>query len=256
MPNRILFPEFRDELEFTRYPFADTATLLSGDSQQAIDKDTFLDASLYPIGALEQVHIASIVVAPQAVTINLGDRRNTAIASGVFDPLDPPEAIEFTDRFGRPAGVLVSEPLRLARFSAWESRTHTFGPLAAEFVAGCVIPTPEPGLRGILTPDGDLVVGDVWLVGENGVVVRQDGDCVIRVDVVGDPLFVRRLCAPTDLFTTPNFLRTINDCPPNEFGEYRLEVGNDIAPDTVLRIVPVNDGLKIEAVGQLVRDEG
>lgn len=253
MPNRIVFPEFRDEFEFTRYPFADGATLVASNTSQEIEKDTFLDASLYIIGALEQVHISSVDVTPRLVTIWFSDRLNRNLASTSFDPLDPPVELEVQDAHDRPAGVLVSDAIRLSRFSAWDSTTHNFPIQATEFAASCVIPTPEAGVRGVLTEEAEMLAGDIWLVGDNGVVLREDGDCVIRVDIVGDPLFVRKLCQPIDLFDAPLFIKTINGCPPDEYGDFQLTVGDHLATDTVLRINPVDEGLQIEAIGELVR---
>ena len=114
------------------------------------------------------------------------------------------------------------------------------------------IPTPEPGLRGLLTPGGDLFTGDVWIVGDNGVVVRDTGDGNIRIDIVGDPLFRRKLCGSVELFNTPNIIRTINGCPPDEHGNFQLNVGDLITENTLLRINPTDTGLRIEAVGQTV----
>lgn len=253
MPERIIFPEFRDELEFTRYPFADGATLISSTTQHELEEDTFLDASLYPIGGGSQLHISRIIVEPREVTIWFSSRVTPNLCFAQFDPIDAPYNVEVQDNFGRPAGVLVSDPIRLSRFSAWDSGTHVFPVQATELCASCVIPTPELGLRGLATIDGDVLAGDVWLVGANGVVVREDGDCTIRIDIVGDPLFVRQLCVPVDLFSTPNFLRTINGCPGDEFGNFRIEVGTTLAPDTILRVNPIDNGLKIEAIGDLVR---
>lgn len=255
MPERVIYPEFRDELEFTRYPFADTATLVSSDTGQVIDHDTFLDASLYPIGSLSQLFISSVVVNAREVTIWFSDIENDNICFGQFDPLVPPDNLDIWDNYGRPAGIMVSDKLRLSRFSAWDSVTHAFNVQATELVASCVIPTPDRGLRGIMTTEGDLVSGDIWLIGDNGVVLRRDGDCIIRVDIVGDPLFVRRLCNPLDLFNTPNFVRTVNGCPPDDYGDYKIEIGNHGDPHTIMRINPVEDGLKIEAIGDLVRNE-
>lgn len=254
MPERILYPEFRNELEFTRYPFGDNATLVSNDGQ-TLEEDTFLDASLHPIGGGAGMHIASITVTARKVTITVGDSGTPDLCSVEFDPLSPPDLLRLTDAYGRPAGVLVSESLRLARFSAWENQVHAFGRDAAEFAASCVIPTPEVGVRGILTEEGDLLTGDVWIIGENGVVVREDGDCNIRVDIVGDPLFLRKLCFPVELFEPPLFIQTINGCPPDDQGNWNLTVGDHTAPngETIIRINPTDGGLKIEAVGQLVR---
>jgi len=255
MAERILYPEFRDELEPTKYPFADDATLVSDNTSQEIDRDTFLDASVYPIGAGAGVYVSNITVTPRKITITLGDNRSTNLAVADFDPLNPKDVLLFEDSVGRPAGVIVSEVLRLSRFTAWESGSHDFSATATPLVASCVIPTPEPGVRGFVTEDGELFTGDVWIVGENGVVVSEDGDCNVRIDMVGDPLFVRKLCFPLDLFVPPLFVKTINGCTPDANGNYNLTIGGQDAPDeeTIIRINPTDTGLKIEAIGQLVR---
>ena len=254
MPDRILFPEFRDQLESTRYPFADTAGLTTTLTKQVIDVDTFLDASLYPIGGGSRLHIMKIVVVSRLVTITLSDTTRQPLATGSFDPLDPPSQIVFTDAYDRPAGILVSEPIRLARFSAWAIGEHTFALGTTEFAASCVIPLPAPGVRGVLTAKGELFTGDLWIVGDRGVVVREEeGD--IRVDLVGSPLFVRELCDPVGLFNVPNFIRTVNGCPPDSNGNYNLTVGDHQSHETIFRIYAENGALVIEGVGALVRSK-
>lgn len=250
MTERILFPEVRDENEFSRYPFADSASLES-DDDQVIPPETFIDAAVYPIGGRERMYIESIEIRSRLVTINISDPGGATLCSGSFDPLDPPHQIPLVDAYDRAAGVLISEPLRLSIFSSWPVGTHTFSIGATEFVSSVTIPTPEIGVRGIVTEAGDLLTGDIWIVGDNGVVVRKDGDGIIRVDIVGDPLFVRRLCEPQDLFTTPRFITTVNDCAPDAHGNFNLTVGDHAAEDTIIRIIPVDGGLKIEAVGKL-----
>lgn len=256
MPERILFPEYRNELEPTRYPFADVATLHSPTFGEAIEIDTFLDASVHIIGAGAEVRLAQVDVSPTQVTIWLGDAARPKLASADFDPLDPPDMLELQDSLGRAAGVLVSEALRLTRFSAWPVGEHSFPRGASEFVASCVIPTPELGVRGILVGPR-LLTGDVWLVGERGVVLRSLGDCEIRMDVVGDPLFLRTLCEPVELFEPPRFVRTINNCAPDANGDFQLTVGDHQAPGgaTIVRINPTDIGLRIEAIGSRLRSE-
>ncbi len=246
--SRVLFPEWRDQQGPTRYPFADGASLtaLSG---TALEPDLFADAALYPAGGLERQYLSRIVVGTRQVTLSVGDGRVTERASVRFDPLDPPDLLELNDGHDRPAGVLVSEAARLAVFQTWPSGEHRFRPEATEFVASCVVPVPQTGLLGFETEDGTLFTGDVWLVGEDGVVLRfVDG--ALRIDVVGDPLFRRRLCSPLNLFPTPRFVRTINGMRPNELGEFQIVSGGELASDTILRVYPDGDELVIEAVGQ------
>jgi len=250
---RIIFPEFRDELEYTRYPFADGASLTTESGTYAIEETTFLDASLYPIGGVDGLYISEIEVRLREITIRFSDTVTRNICYTSFNPLSPPEVLEVWDDYGRPAGVMLSDALRLAQFAAWSSGIHTFARGTTELCASCVIPTPEIGVRGILTEDGDLLTGDVWIVGDNGITVRELTPGQIRIDVIGDPLFVRKQCDPLALFEPPLFIKTINHCPPNPNGDFRIEVNNADAPETIMRIYPTDEGLKIEAIGQYVR---
>lgn len=248
MPERILFPELRDENEASRYPFADSASLTSS-SGQKIAGETFIDAAVYPIGGRERMYIREIDVQARLITLRISDPRGITLCSAAFDALDPPSVVPLLDEYGRPAGMLLSEPLRLAIFSTWPVGLHTFALGATEFAASCTIPTPEIGVRGLVTEDGDVLTGDIFMVGDNGVVVRPDGDGIIRIDIVGDPLFLRRLCLPDELVQPPRFVRTINGCPPDEFGNFNLVVGDALAENTIIRILPTDAGLKIMAVG-------
>jgi hypothetical protein len=249
MPNLQLHPEFRDQYEGTKYPFMDNATMVS-EEDQAIDRDLFEDASLFPIGdTVGILYIGRIEVETRSVRIVIMDSNRVERCSAEFDPLFAPELLRLTDPFGRPAGILVSKKLKLARFTAWQIGSHLFANNAAQFVPSCVIPTPEVGIRGVMTEDGDLFVRDFLIVGDNGVVVREEEPGCIRVDIVGDPLFRRKLCIPVDLFTTPRFVKTINGCPSDQYGNINLTVGDHLNEQTILRIYPTNAGLTVEAAG-------
>lgn len=254
MPERILFPEFRDELEFTRYPFGDMVTLVNDDGVE-IERDTFLDATLYPIGAVGRLYLGQVDVTAQAVTLWIFDEQHLPVASTTFNPGQAPDLLYVADEWGRPAGVIVSDALRLARFGAWDVQPHTFTIEQTEFAASCVIPMPEPGVRGVLSELRELFYGDMWIVGDNGVVVRKEGNDVIRVDIVGDPLFTRKLCEQVERFVPPLFIKTINHCPPDAYGNFHLIVGDQLSETTIVRIYPV-DGttLRIEAVGQVLKE--
>jgi hypothetical protein len=256
MPDRIIFPEFRDEFETTRYPFADTATL-TADTTQAIDVDTFLDACFYPIGGGSRIGISRVEVTSDQVIISISDSSRTVLATGTIDLLTIPSIIRFEDILGRPAGILVSDALRLARFGAWAVGTHNFAIGDAEFVASVVIPTPEIGLRGVQLADGSILAGDVWLVADDGLVFEANEDSEnIVLNVVGDPLFIRKDCVEVNDFDVPNFILTINNCRPDDHGNYQLTVGDHFNDQTILRIYGEDAGLVIEAVGQVNTQAG
>lgn len=256
---RILFPEFRDEQADSRYPFADTASL-TADTGFALNRTTFIDASLYPINAQVGVHISTITVTADLVTISISDSTGIALCSGEYSPLNAPAAgsLSLADQYGRPAGILLSTQTDLALIGGWDLGDHNFELEDAEFVASVVIPAQEPGVRGLLlSTTGELLTGDVWLIGDQGIVLRQTSAGVIRVDIVGEPLFRRLQCladdgTPKSAFSPKDFLRTINGCGPDAFGNFNITVANKSGNDSVLRVYPENDVLRIEAVGSKV----
>lgn len=266
---RILHPQWRDEKELTQYPFADGATLTNNENL-FLPQNTFIDAAFYPIGGVQQLYLTHVIVTYQTVTLVLGDDNTDQLASGSFPLLQPTDNIRFLDRYGRPAGLLISSAALLAVFQSWPVGDHVFAAAASGFAATCCMPTPEIGVRGFVLADGTLFTGDIWLVGANGIVLSADHGStnrpgalggpqhyrLIRVDVVGDPLYKRGLCSTT--FATPQFLQqiTVQDgcrqvvCLPDQYGDFKITVGHQDAVDTILRIRATPQGLVVETVGE------
>jgi hypothetical protein len=250
MPERTLHPEFRDQNEFSRYPFADSATLQSSHAL-VFENSTFLDAAIYPVGIGDVAFLSSIDVGATDATIYIGDEHTLKVASGEFNLFNPTSTIRLKDTYGRPAGMLLSDETRLAIFQSWPKGEHVFRKDATAFLASVVVPTPAIGLRGLLTAKDELLTGDIWIVGDDGIVVRDD-DGDIRVDIVGDPLFARRLCGPDGTFVQPTFLQTINGIKPDVNGDFKITVCDVLVEDTILRIFSDDGAIKIEAVGQTI----
>jgi hypothetical protein len=257
---RILFPDFRDEQKDSRYPFVDSAFLTSDDGRVTIARDTFIDATFHVINAASNLYISSIEVAARLVTINIGDNVTRVVAQASFTPTPigalPSGSLPLYDRLGRPAGVLVATVDNLSLFSGWAAGTYDFTPDATEFVATTVIPANEPGVRGITPASKELMTGDVWLIGDGGVAFRyegvKDGKQIIRVDITGVPLFDRYQCVPSDRFRPKNFVRTINNCPPDEYGNFTFTATGHRVDDTVLRVTQGDGIILIDAIGRKV----
>lgn len=228
---RIKHPEWRASNELSQFPFSDNATLrnVAGDTLLV---GTFIDAALYPPGGQSDMYLSKVVVTGSSVTIHIGDSHTSERASTTFNPAEPPAYLRLTDSHGRPAGILVSEPARLAIFLSWGPGTHEFTQQATALVAAVCIPKPGVGLQGVQLPNGEIVTGDIWIVGDDGVVLSAENEIipgafgaadtvesVIRVDVVGDPLFRRRLCAAPGDFPTQRFLESLTFCTPPIAGE-------------------------------------
>jgi hypothetical protein len=241
--------EFREQQAPSKYPFADRATLRTNTGLD-LPADTFLDAIVYPPGVLSQPRITQVVIVNRVITIHVGDATQPSLATTAFDPLFPPDELFLTDAYGRPAGVLVSEIERLTALQAWPQGTHVFALTAAEFAASCTIPLPAYGVSGFQVEDR-IMTDDVWLVGENGVTVRWIDDA-IRIDIVGDPLFIRRGCDDVEAYEAPTFVRRINGIGTTDYGILDFYVHDELS-NTVLRIYPISsDTLKIELAGQTV----
>lgn len=250
---RIIFPQFRDEQSDSRYPFKDTATLRSTDGLD-IGRATFIDAVIHVINGVKTAYISSINVTPQTVTIWLGDGAITKLCKAEFSAAGGTNVTELNivDNYNRPAGLFVVDSVEISKFAGWPQGEHTFRPAATEFVATVIIPAQEPGVRAVLPPTEELMTDDIWLIGDQGVVVRGESETVIRVDIVGEPLFTRFLCGPINKFEPPRFVKTINGCPPDIYGNFTITATNLSAKDAALRVYPENNTLKIDLLGAKV----
>ena len=249
---RVLYPQFRDEQAASRYPFTDTATLVSTAGTLTIDSALFIDAVFFPIGGGAQLYISSIVVSADTVTINVGDQNTVNLISGAYAVLSPPTngVVSFSDSYGRPAGSLIATKLGLANFASQDIGTYAFTARATEFVASVVIPANEPGVRALMSATGEFMTGDIWLVGDQGVFLQREAPNTIRIDVIGVPLYKRFLCEPYGSFPTKKFLKTINGCPPDEYGNFTITATSQSVDDAVLRVYPRNGALVIDTVGR------
>jgi len=259
----IRHPEFIKELEGTKYPFIPTARLSNG--TDAFLEGTFLDAHLYSVVGTQRYYVSKVVVTSSNLSIVIGDDNEaTRLTGEVTMPIDT-DIVRLVDEYGRSGGMLVSEPARLSLLSAWGIGEHRFEQKQTEFCVTCQMPIPDPGVTAIRLADGELLSGKVWLVGEDGVVLRtepttdKDGNSVelLRIDVVGDPLFLQRLCNPEELFTPVNPVRIIRikqgdytyDCEPDEQGNFSLQANDSLAADAALRLLTTPEGIVITVEG-------
>lgn len=252
---RILYPQFRDEQSDSRYPFADTASLVSDSAGVGFTSNTFVDAAFFIIGAGGRVHLSTISVTAQTITITVESDENGVACSASFNIAAIPQdgLLTFFDIYGRAAGRLVSTYDKLSLFTTWDIGQYTFSAAATEFVSSVIMPTNEPGVRAIMTAKQELLTNNLWLVGDAGIQLSVIDENTIRIDVIGEPLFKRFLCEPNTTFPTKKFLKTINGCGPDEFGNFTITATNHNAPqddDTVLRVYPQNGTIVVDSVGR------
>lgn len=239
--------QWREQNSSRRYPFADGAGLKSS-SGFVFPMGGIVDAVIQLVGAGAAVYMSSIEVNPRLVRIWFGDAVRSKRASGLFDPLNIPEVIDLVDEYGEPAGLLVFDQLTMAELQTWSTKEHPFSLAQSEMAPAVVISLPHAGITGVLLEDGTLLAGDIWLVGEDGVVIR-DEEGTIRVDVVGEPLHRRKLCVPEELFSTPKFVTSINGVLSLD-GRFSISEGENLTADNALRVVVRDGTLVFEVQGR------
>ena len=242
---QIKYDDWRSENAKRNYPFADSATLTNGTI--TLPKSLLLDARLYPIGGGPRQYISAITKAATLITFTISDDTQD-LATASFDEAAIPDngEVALYDTYGRPAGVFVSTETALRSFGSIDAGEYTFLVTETAFAATVVIPQPALGVRGVQLPSGDVLTGDVWIVGEDGIVVRDDGDGALRVDAIGDPFAEQKLCteeetAEVQLRQPYCPVKTINGVEPDEQGNIMLVTGSNQSLTNVLRIIPQAD---------------
>jgi len=246
--------EWRDQVKSTKYPFTDTSSMLTT-GNLSFDYTSVYDASFYVINWSSRLFITIIEITAdpnKTARIYVGDVSNQKAAYADVDPFNITEVVTFNDSLGRQAGLLVVDPVAFAFIQTWPLGVHQMR-TNAETVPSAVTPMPSSYVTSLKTVSGQYVSGDIWLIGEEGVVIRTESGS-LRVDIVGDPLFKRKEYDNPDEFPTPRFIKTINGNPPDENGDFKIVVGDFLAGDTILRVYPDLSlpGIRIELTGQTI----
>ena len=238
----IVFHDWREENKRRKYPFADNVTADNG--TLAIPDGLFIDGRLYPIGGNADLYLSRITRDASDMTFAIRATGTDELATATFDLTDVPSNGELTffDGYGRPAGILLSSSTELQAFSGVDIGVYEYTLAQTQFAAIVVVPQPSPCLRGILLEDGQMLTGEVWLVGEDGIILRREDDA-IRVDVVGDPFASRKLCTEqvvgdTDVQALTPYcpIMTINGVAPDQYGNFSILPGGNQSRSNILRI--------------------
>lgn len=261
--SEIRHPELISSLEPTKYPFIPTATLSNG--KDSLLEGTFLDAHIYAVDGTGRYYISQVIVESSKFVVTIGDATKASRLTGEIALPITQSAVRLVDEYGRPGGLLVSEPTRLSVLAAWGLGTHKFELAQTEFCVTCQMPVPEHGVSGFRLPNGDVVTGKVWFLGQDGVVLSVANATdkygqtieVLRVDVIGDPLYLQRLCDPNALYEPVNPIRKIRvvsdgfayECSPGEQGNFNIQMNDALAPDAALRVHTTPKGIVITVEG-------
>ena len=247
---KIIRQQFEDETPNQSYPFYDFATLVTGEGIQ-FPKQLFLDACFYPAGDNLNLYMSSVIVGPLKVVFEFSSEDGVIAKAAVANKTNVPDQITVKDQYDRQAGVIIFNPIEAKQLQTLELGVYSFNSDSAKISQNAIIPMPEETIRGFIV-NGEIFSEHVKFVGEDGVYFTEE-DGVVRVDVIGDPYFLRKNCEDEGVnvenFDTGPYLKTINGEAPNENGDFFFaikEFGNEL---TVLRIQPQSGGLLIKLIG-------
>ena len=256
MPEVRFDPSFPSEVRGSRYPFADTATLVA-DTGLALDRDLFRDASLWAPGLRPPCGLRKITVQPTRVALTFGSDSAPALAVVAFDPNAPQSQLLPRDAAGFRVGTLVVDPDKLKEAAGWPLGDHAFSATTGELCATCLVPVPARGLQGLIVA-GQVLAGDVWLVGDRGIVLRGDGHDKIVGHAVGDPNARRRRPATRRDILPIRAIRVRDDhgadfvVTPDDSGRLEIGAGTSVYPGSTLRVTCRNRRITFSLAGRSI----
>ena len=216
----------------------------------------FADARLYPVGGKQDMYLSKVTKSDTQIIFYVSDSSTDDIASGTVEisTIDTLATLGLQDKYGRDAGVIVTDENRLTPILGWTTGDQVFTSEMTDFVASVVTPLPSDGVTGVTSLGGTSILNnDVLLVGGVGVRLSVDNtnsaEPVVIVHATGEPLFKRVLCEDTP-FVPQCMLKTINGNRADEYGNYYIGICGIDSTQTVLRVIPEGNGLKIYAVGK------
>lgn len=242
----VTFQDWRAENAHSQYPFSDIATLVTT-SGERLRAGMFIDAAIF-VSRVAEIRLTEMVCSASGVLLWFGDNTAPRHRKAQIDFSDTSDAIAITTSTGVQSGTLVIDRKKIIEITSWSLGTKLFRPGSSELVASALHPLPDKAVTSFDVPSGEVFSGDVWLVGENGVVLRHDNGA-IRVDVVGDPLFRRKLCEPLTDFSPPRFLRSINGVEADSQQNFQFTISSTEVDKPSIRIFQSGDSaLTIEQI--------
>jgi hypothetical protein len=242
------FSEWKDKNSLIKYPFTDFATLTN--NSVFIPNNLFYDAKFFTYEGLQNQYISKVSLTADVCTVAISDS-SLELCYAEFDLTDIPNHLTFIDTFGRESGVMLSSSDNLSLLRSWGVGDHTFSYNQTAIAASCLIPTQKTGILGFVTEDGSIFSRDVTFVGCDGVKLSKDASGFLRIDIIGEPLFLRKIAAlEGEEFENPKFIGSVAGRIPDDNGNIFIVVGssNDVS-SPILRISSRDNTLKYEFIG-------
>lgn len=235
--------QWRNAGEVSRYPFRETAGLLSTSNFQ-LPEGFLVDAQIFkPASFTGSVYLSQLTVSGNlirgVITAGLLELAQFSIALADLKG----GTIPLTNAAGLSRGVIVLGQQAIEIFSKLKLGTNLFAAAQTEFEASCVCALPLPIVNSIST--GSVAhSGKIAMVEGVGIRLEKLSDNALRISAVGSTDGLERCCQEIG-----EPIRFINEAAPNQYGTIILSTEPFNEPEEVtddrqvLRISTVNNGL-------------
>ena len=232
--------EWLDVMRYNKYPFDDTATMVSTDNV-TIPISAFLDLCLRTNSTDRNIYLKSIVRTSSGYFLHVSDSNGElAVSESFAAPTGVnPTSIRLFDSQDILCGIFICDGLGLAALCSRVETSLEFNSSATKFTARTILHENIDAFKGFVV-DQNYVSGRVWVVCENGIQASV-GTSDIKLNAIGEPL-PDRILYPDQ--PAPIFLQKINGQEVNG-NDYYLIVSTAAVDDPPLRMEMMDDGIKI-----------
>lgn len=265
------YPPWRNENANRRYPFSDTATMLSTDGSFEIPDSLFVDAAISARGASLPIYLSDISVVGRTARVSLRDSSGVEVGTGETEMGTDLDVMKFTDSSGRWVATFTFGPNSNYDLFSHGDGAFVFVEGATDIVISAVLNLPvDKGLLSFTNAFGvSAVYGDVYMVGEYGVQletsqeaeVQPDGTItsviLIRAHAVGDPQFIQRSCDDASRRISRPITELVfqygsstHSCKPDADGNIVIVATTAATTESALQAVPIDTGLSINLPGK------
>ena len=226
---------WQDSLRGLSYPFAVPGPIRAEDGT-VLDPGVVTDLALFVSASTEAVLLYTVTVAQGvSATFSFADVTGTVLGTATVTPADTEQVGIVAD--GVNTGFLAFDVAAMRGVLNWTTGTYVF---RVAVVPHVLVFSDPAWRRGIVVPSGEVLTGEVWLVGADGIQLAATVDG-FTVHAYGDPYAGRT--GPRRTYEAingvlPDADGNINVVPAGSSAQFRLN------------FVPLGNGkIRVEVTG-------
>lgn len=198
---RILNQQYQDALRSEVYPFLGATDITSTDGTPTLPADCFLDLNLMVDESTTGVFLTSVIVGADVkfvfstVDETVGTLSSTSLTGNQATVTNGTLVV----------GYAVMNPNSVGVVQSWVPGTYAFN---AQVIPHLLVLSDKRWRRGFILPDGTVLEGDVYLVADRGLWLKNTGSG-FTFNVTGDP-FNNRVTPSRAIISISTALSDVN----------------------------------------------